>query len=95
LPATSVVEGPWSSLSRFTGTCRGLGIDSQLDLAQLIASLIILKQDEFDLWLQDVWNEWDMSLNNSESLAGLKIPDPGFVERTQPVSVAAPKVPNK
>ena len=42
-------------LSSFTSTCRRLGIDSQLYLTQLITNLPVLKQDELDLWLPDVW----------------------------------------
>jgi transposase len=42
-------------LSSLTSTCRRLGIDSQLYLTQLITNLPVLKQDELDLWLPDVW----------------------------------------
>jgi transposase len=42
-------------LSSFTSTCRRLGIDSQLYMTQLITNLPVLKQDELDLWLPDVW----------------------------------------
>jgi hypothetical protein len=42
-------------LSNFTSTCRRLRIDSQLFLTQLISNLPVLKQDELDLWLPDVW----------------------------------------
>ena len=42
-------------LSSFTSTCRRLGIDPQLYLTQLITNLPVVKQDELDLWLPDVW----------------------------------------
>jgi hypothetical protein len=42
-------------LSSFTRTCRRRGIDSQLYLTQLITNLPVLKLDELDLWLPDVW----------------------------------------
>ncbi len=43
-------------LSSMTSTCRRLGIDSQLYLTQLITNMLVLKQEELDLWLPDVWN---------------------------------------
>lgn len=44
-------------LSSFTSTCRRLGIDAQLYLTQLIASMPVLKEDELDLWLPDAWKQ--------------------------------------
>jgi transposase len=44
-------------LSSFTSTCRRLGIDPQLYLTQLITSTPILRQDELDSWLPDVWKQ--------------------------------------
>jgi transposase len=42
-------------LSSMTGTCRRLGIDTQLYLTQLIANIPTMKQSELDLWLPDRW----------------------------------------
>ena len=42
-------------LSSMTSTCRRLGIDAQLYLTQLITNLPVIKQNELDLWLPDVW----------------------------------------
>ena len=44
-------------LSSFTSTCRRLDIDPQLYLTQLITNMPILKQDELDLWLPDIWKQ--------------------------------------
>ena len=44
-------------LSSMTSTCRRLGIDSQLYLTQLLTNIPIIKQQELDLWLPDVWKQ--------------------------------------
>ena len=44
-------------LSSITSTCRRLGINPQLYLTQLITNMPVLKQDELDLWLPDVWKQ--------------------------------------
>jgi transposase len=44
-------------LSSFTSTCRRLGIDPQLYLTQLITNMPILRQNELDSWLPDVWKQ--------------------------------------
>jgi len=44
-------------LSSMTSTCRRLGIDSQLYLTQLITNMPVLKQEDLDLWLPDIWKQ--------------------------------------
>ena len=44
-------------LSSFTSTCRRLEIDPQLYLTQLISIMPILKQDQINHWLPDIWKQ--------------------------------------
>lgn len=44
-------------LSSFTSTCRRLSIDPQLYLTQLIANMPVIKPEEIDLWLPDIWKQ--------------------------------------
>jgi transposase len=43
-------------LSSFTSTCRRLSIDPQLYLTQLITNMPVIRPEELDLWLPDIWN---------------------------------------
>jgi transposase len=44
-------------LSSFTSTCRRLAIDPQLYLTQLITNMPVIKPQEIDLWLPDIWKQ--------------------------------------
>jgi transposase len=44
-------------LSSMTSTCRRLGIDTQLYLTQLTTNLPVIKQNDIDLWLPDIWKQ--------------------------------------
>jgi len=44
-------------LASFTSTCRRLGIDVQLYLTQLITNMPVIKPEEIDLWMPDLWKQ--------------------------------------
>jgi len=42
-------------LSSFTSTCRRLSIDPQLYLTQLITNMPVIRPEQLDHWLPDIW----------------------------------------